>query len=160
MFPHREESAAVLRATADAAFAYLDDLRQLSAHMEKPSGMMLGSRMHIETDERGGRAVGSRVRMAGTLLGIPLALEQVVTQREPPLRKAWRTLEANLLVIGPYQLGFTLEPDGGKTRLRVRIDYKLPAKGAARWLGWLFGRTYARWCTGRVAKDAASHFAR
>ena len=118
MFPHREESTAVLRATADAAFAYLDDFRQLSAHMEQPSGMMLGSRMRIETDERGGRAVGSRVRMAGTLLGIPLA------------------------------------------RLRVRIDYKLPAKGAARWLGWLFGRTYARWCTERMAKDAASHFAR
>lgn len=150
----------MLQATADAAFAYLDDFKQLSAHMEQPSGMMLGSRMRIETDERGGRAVGSKVRMAGTLLGIPLALEEVVTQREAPLRKAWRTLDANLLVIGPYQLGFALEPNGATTRLRVRMDYDLPAKGAARWLGRLLGRTYARWCTARMAKDAASHFAR
>jgi hypothetical protein len=160
VFSHREESTAVLQATADAAFAYLDDFKQLSAHMEQPSGMMLGSLMRIETDEHGGRAVGSKVRMAGTLLGIPLALEEVVTQRKAPLRKAWRTLDANLLVIGPYQLGFALEPSGATTRLRVRMDYDLPATGAARWLGRLLGRTYARWCTGRMAKDAASHFAR
>ena len=29
----------------------------------------------------------------------------------------------------------------------------------ARWLGKLFGSTYARWCAARMTSDAAAHFA-
>jgi hypothetical protein len=159
VLPRREESIVRLPATAEAAFAWLDDFRQLSAHMERRSGMMMGSRMRIEIDEGGGRRIGSRVRMSGTMLGMRLALEEMVTLREPPLRKKWRTLDTDLLVIGPYELGFALEPDGRSTTLRVRIDYDLPERGLARWLGRLFGRRYERWCTERMAQDAARHFA-
>lgn len=158
MFARHHESAALLNAGIDEAFAYLDDFRQLSAHMAKSSAMMLGSRMAIETDERGGRAVGSKVRMSGTMLGLSLALEEVVVEREPPRRKAWQTLDARLLVIGPYRLGFELEPAGAATRARIYVDYDLPEKAPARWLGRLFGAAYARWCTGRMAADAARHF--
>ena len=159
MFPHREETSLSLPVTAEAAFAWLDDFHNLSAHMERRSGMMLGSSMRIETDEGRGQRVGSRVRMTGSLLGRRFALEEAVTLREPPLRKAWRTLSTDLLVIGRYQLGFELEPDGPACALRVRIDYDLPHQGMSRWLGSLFGRWYARWCTARMARDAARHFA-
>lgn len=159
MLSRSEESSVLLPVTAEAAFAWLDDFRRLSAHMERRSGMMMGSRMRIEIDEGGGRRVGSRVRMSGTMLGMHLALEEMVTLREPPLRKKWRTLDTDLLVIGSYELGFALEPGGPSTRLRVRIDYDLPQRGLARWLGRLLGRRYARWCTERMARDAARHFA-
>jgi hypothetical protein len=157
-FSLHHESRAVLNAPIAAAFAYLDDFRQLAAHMEKSSGMMLGSRMTIETDERGGRAVGSKVRMAGKMMGIALALEEVVTEREPPMRKTWQTVDARLLVIGQYRLGFELSTEGVNSAVRIFIDYALPEKPPARWLGRLFGRTYARWCTERMAADAVSHF--
>lgn len=149
----------MLEAPIDAAFTYLDDFRELSAHMEKSSGMMMGSRMTIEMDEQGGRAVGSKVRMQGKMLGMTLALEEVVTEREPPRLKAWQTVTANLLVIGPYRLGFELEPEGARTRMRVFIDYDFPAGAPARWLGRLFAGAYARWCTGRMGADASKHFA-
>lgn len=71
--------------------------------------------------------------MAGTMLGMRFGLVEAVTLREPPLRKAWRTLSTDLLVIGRYELGFELE--------------------------LLFGRSYARWCVARMAVDAARHFA-
>ena len=41
--------------------------------------------MTIETDVGGGRAVGSRMRLAGRVLGIDLAVEGEVTERKPPL---------------------------------------------------------------------------
>lgn len=156
--PRHEEAHARLNAGVDAAFAYLDDFRKLSAHMEKRSGMMAGSNMAIETDAAGGRSVGSRVRMRGRMLGMELELEEVVTERVPPLRKAWQTVDARLLVIGQYRLGYELAPEGDGSRLRVFIDYELPGKAPARWLGVLLSGTYARWCTRRMASDAAKHF--
>lgn len=80
-----------MNATPARAFAFLDDFRALSAHMAKRSPMMLGSSMTIETDALDGRAVGSRVRMAGRVLGIPLLLAEVVIERLPPVRKVWQT---------------------------------------------------------------------
>ena len=158
MFPLHHESVVVLNASIAEAFEYLDDFKKLSAHMEKSSGMMMGSRMTIELDERGGREVGSRVRMRGNMWGMTLALDEVVTERLPPLRKSWKTVDANLIVIGRYQLGFELTPDGKRSRARIFIDYALPEELPARWLGVLFARTYAQWCTGRMAADAANHF--
>lgn len=152
------ETTAKLNAPIEVAFAYLDDFRKLSAHMERPSAMMMGSAMAIETDEHGGRAVGSKVRMRGRMLGMPLQLDEVVTEREPPVRKAWETVEARLLVIGQYRLGFALQPDGNTSKLRVFIDYCLPRGVLGRWLGTLFGAMYARWCTRRMASDAIKRF--
>lgn len=157
-FPLHYESAVTLNASPETAFAYLDDFRKLSAHMEESSAMMMGSKMKISTDGRDGRAVGSKVRMDGKMLGMALSLAEVVTDRHPPFKKVWQTVDANLMVIGQYQLGFALSPSGDRSLLRVFIDYKLPQQGFARWLGKLLGKTYARWCVERMANDAAAHF--
>jgi uncharacterized protein YndB with AHSA1/START domain len=151
-----EEASALLDAPLERVFDYLDDFRKLSSHMQQRSGMMAGSGMTIETDERDGRTVGSEVRMHGRMMGVALSLTEVVTEREPPLRKAWQTTDARLMVIGQYRLGFELTPEGTGTRARIFIDYALPER--VRWLGVLFARTYARWCVGRMAADAARHF--
>jgi hypothetical protein len=156
--PFHYETTGVLNVPVDAAFAHLDDFHKLSAHMERPSGMMAGSKMNIEIDEGGGRAVGSVVRMTGRMLGLQLSLREVVTERTPPRRKAWRTLDTDLVVIGPYELGFELRESGPATALRVFIDYDLPSKGVGRWLGRLFGGTYAKWCTDKMAADAVAQF--
>ena len=150
------ESAAALNASPPAAFAFLDDFEKLAAHMQGRSAMMLGSRMAIRSDALHGRAAGSKVRMEGRILGVRLWLEEVVMEREPPLRKIWQTLDARLLVIGPYRLGFELAPDAGGSLLRVFIDYDLPQRGLGRWLGRLLGNAYARWCTQQMVKDAAA----
>ena len=121
--------------------------------------MMIGSRMSIATDEANGRAVGSKIILAGKVLGLRLMVEEVVTERQPPLRKAWQTIGTpRLLVIGSYVMGFALSPQAEGCLLRVFLDYELPESGAPRWLGKLFGRFYARWCTRSMAADAAKHF--
>ncbi|CAG9183929.1 SRPBCC family protein [Cupriavidus pinatubonensis] len=158
VFPLHFESGVTLNATPEIAFSYLDDFRMLSAHMETSTAMMMGSKMRITLDALEGRAVGSKVRMDGKIFGMTLSLEEVVMQRQPPLSKSWQTINAKLLVIGQYRLGFALSPSDGRSLLRVFIDYELPQHGLARWLGKLFGKMYARWCTEQMANDAAVHF--
>ena len=154
----RHERAALLDAPIERAFAYLDDFKALSAHMESRSLAMAGSSMAIVTDSAGGRAVGSHVHMAGRMFGMTLSLDEVVVERQPPFRKSWETVDAKLLVIGQYRLGFALSPQQDHSLVRAFIDYDPPVNGPGRWLGRLLGGFYARWCLGRMVGDAVRHF--
>ena len=78
--------------------------------------------------------------MSGTILGIHLFLDEVVTQHDPPYRKAWQTVGTpRLLVIGHYRMGFEINAETGGSKLRVFIDYALPASPSTRWLGTMQG---------------------
>ena len=157
--PFHQETTVVVKASAEEAFAHLDDPLALSAHMGKPSMMMMGSRMSTELDAGAGRAVGSRIRMHGRVMGIPISLEEVVGERRPPLRKSWETIgEPRLVVIGHYRMGFEVVPEGASSRVTVFIDFELPATAPQSWLGRLFGGAYARWCIEKMATDTATHF--
>ncbi|MBW9062339.1 SRPBCC family protein [Rhizobium herbae] len=146
-------------ASAEALFDYLDDPARLGAHMQKPSAMMLGGRMTYGFDEAQGRAVGSVIRMVGTILGGGLSVEEVVVERQPPHRKVWETRgRPNLLVIGAYRMGFEIAPSGKSSRLLVFIDYDYPSSAAGRIVGAMFGPIYARWCINRMIKDVISAF--
>ena len=71
----------------------------------------------------------------------------------------WQTVDARLVVIGPYRLGFELEPRGEACELRVFIDYDWPRGLMARRTAALLAGSYARWCVQRMSNDAAKHFA-
>jgi len=158
-FARHQESTAFVAAAPRAVFERLDDQARLGEHMGKPSMMMGGGRMTFAFDAGGGRAVGSHIRMGGTAFGVGLSLDEVVTQRDPPRRKAWRTVgEPRLLVVGGYEMGFDIAPEGEGSRLRVWIDYDLPARGIGRWAPRL-ARMYARWCVTQMTADAAEVFA-
>ena len=159
-FPFHFESEREVRAPADVIFSYLDDHTRLAAHMSQSSWMMAGARMKIELDASAGRAVGSRIRLSGRVLGIPLSVEEVVTERHAPLKKVWQTTGVpRLLVIGQYRMGFEITPRGASSLLHVFIDYALPETPLAHWLGRLFGSFYARWCAESMADDAVKQFA-
>jgi hypothetical protein len=159
-YPFHHRSEADVGTDARSLFALLDDHRRLAGHMEKPSLTMAGAIMRVETDALQGQAVGSVIRVIGSVLGMKLMVEEVVTERVPPLYKNWETRgEPRLLVIGSYRMGFTISPDGDRSRLVVFIDYQLPPRGLARFLALLFGQTYAAWCTRRMATDAVAAFA-
>jgi len=159
-YPHHHRSEVHVDAEAHDLFALLDDHRRLAAHMEKPSLMMAGATMRVETDALRGQAVGSVIRVFGRVLGMDLMVEEVVTERVPPFRKIWETRgEPRLLVIGSYRMGFIISPQADRSRLVVFIDYQLPPRGLAHWLSLLFSRAYAAWCTRRMATDAVATIA-
>ena len=153
------ETQVEVSATPASVFALLDDHRRMAAHMTQPSWRMAGSHMSIEMDEQQGRAVGSRITLSGKVLGFSLKVEEIVTQYDVPHAKAWKTVGSpRLLVIGPYSMGFSLVSRQGGSLLRVLIDYSPPDAGVSRVLGRVFGKAYARWCTNRMARDAATYF--
>ena len=159
MFPFHFESDVELNAPADAVFTLLDDHSRVSAHMTKPSWMMAGSVMTLEFDASNGRAVGAIISLTGRVLGIPLSVEEVVTERNPPHRKVWNTIgRPHLMVIGAYRMGYEIIANSPGSHLCVFIDYALPDGPISYWFGRLFGSLYARWCTQRMTKDAATHF--
>ena len=160
MFEHHFESHAEVAASPGELFEELDDQERLSGHMMKSSAMMAGSAMRFEFDEQDGRAVGSRMRLYGTMLGLRLEVTEAVTERDPPRRKVWQTVEEpHLLVIGHYRMGFEIEPRPAGSRLKVFIDYDNPA-GPWRVAGKLLGGIYARWCTRNMVSGAVARFAK
>lgn len=159
VFPRHYESSAFVPASAEQVFAYADDHAHLSSHMSESSSMMGGGSMHVGLDEGRGQCVGSHIRLTGRAFGIALSVEEAVSERVPPKRKAWVTVgQPNLLVIGHYRMGFEASPQGQGTRLRVFIDYTLPEQRPSRWLSYFLADYYAKWCTRQMAKDLASHF--
>ena len=159
-YPLHHRSEVDVGADAHRLFAHLDDHRRLAGHMEKPSLMMAGATMRVELDAQQGQAAGSLIRVTGRVLGVNLGVEEVVTERVPPLRKTWETRgEPRLLVIGSYRMGFVISPQGDRSRLVVFIDYQLPPRGFAHGLALLFGRAYAEWCTRRMVTDAVAALA-
>src|SRR5689334_5486609 len=102
-YPYHDASTVAVTATAESLFALVDDQTRLSSHMSQSSWRMGGGKMKIETDAFGGKRVGSKIRLSGNVMGVALWLKEVVTDREPPYRKAWDTIgQPRLLVIGPY----------------------------------------------------------
>ncbi len=158
-YPRHHRSEVDVRAEAQVLFAHLDDHRRLAGHMEKPSLMMAGATMQVETDALKGQTVGSVIRITGRVLGVNLAVDEVVTERVAPLCKTWETRgEPRLLVIGSYRMGFTITAKGDRSCLVVFIDYQLPPRGFAHWLALVCAATYAAWCTRRMANDAVAAF--
>ncbi len=157
--PHHAENGASIAASAEELFAFLDDQTRLTSHMSRRTWRMGWGRLETVLDAAKGRGVGSRIRIGGRILGIRLALDEVVIERQPPLRKVWETIgEPRLLVIGSYTMGFEVTPSGVGASLRVFIDYALPSGRVQRLLGRLFGEYYARWCTRTMVNDAVGYF--
>jgi hypothetical protein len=157
-FPRYFETTSTITASPERVFAYVDDQARLSSHMSQPSWKMGGGRMKIEFDEDHGQAVGSRIRLSGRVFGMNLSVDEIAVERTP-LRKSWKTIGSpNLLVIGHYRMGFDIVPQAHGSLLCVFIEYALPRSGLARWLGWMLGGLYARWCVRQMVVDAAKHF--
>ncbi len=157
--PFHHESSGLANAPVEQVFSFLDDPTALAAHMGESSMMLMGSRMSIDVDAGGGRVIGSKVRMHGSMLGIRLSLEEVVTERQVPAMKVWETIGTpKLLVIAHYRMGFELKRKDASSLVRVFIDYSQPINPPGSWLGYWLGAVYARWCTRQMVNGAARHF--
>lgn len=151
---------AMLPASAEQVFAYLDDPRRLVGHMSKRSWMMAGGKMSIDVDAAGGRAPGSLIRLYGHMLGLTLSVEERVIERQAPRRKVWQTEgPTRLLVLTHYRMGFDIGSRGAATQLAVWIDFSKPEAGVWAWLSRRLGPWYARWCVDRMLVDAKRQFA-
>lgn len=156
-FPFHREASTTVESPVGKVFAALDDHKRLAGHMSKPSLMMAGATMTIETDPLEGKAVGSEIRLRGRVVGIPIFVVERVVEYTAPFHKVWQTTtEPKLLVIGSYRMGFELTPQMQATVLRVWIDYALPSAFFTRLIGRILAGFYAQWCVNQMVRDAAN----
>lgn len=139
-------------------FAYIDDHKRFSSHMSKSSWMMGGGKMDTILDEAKGQKMGSHIRLKGTVFGMAVYLDEIVTLHDPPNKKIWETVsDVQLYVIGHYRMTLELEArDNAHTQLQVSIDYDLPVKHT--WLGQMFGGFYAKWCVQQMNTGVRDYF--
>jgi hypothetical protein len=152
------EEAIILKASQREVFTFVDDHRNFSSHMNKSSWMMGGGKFTTEIDKDNFQKVGSHIKMKGTILGIQLYLDEVVSERSIPYSKQWETMGApRLLVIGSYIMAFEVKPDGERSKFTVSIDYVLPKGFFSSVLGLLFGAVYAQWCVRQMISGVRAH---
>ncbi len=153
--PRHYEESIVVDSSPEELFVFVDNHKQFSSHMGKSSWMMGGGHMETTVDAGNGQKAGSHICMSGTAFGMKLFLDEVVTQYEPPYKKAWETVGSpELIVIGHYGMGFEIKPQNTGSTLRIFIDYELPTKNV--WLGILFGDIFAKWCVHQMVEGARS----
>lgn len=156
-FSQHYQEQALISASPEEVFAYLDDHTRLASHMSESSWMMGGGRMETSIDDGKGQKIGSHIQMSGRAFGIALSLDEVITRYEPPHAKEWETVgNPQLLVVGHYRMGIALTPHDGSSDLQVFIHYNLPKRNV--WLGRLFGKAYAKWCVRQMLYDIRNHF--
>lgn len=157
-FPKHYEEASVVSAPLKEVFAFANDHTKLASHMNKSSMMMGGGKMETIVDEGKGQKLGSHIEMKGSVLGLNLYIDEVITEYKPPFRKVWETVgRPKLVIIGNYQLGFELSEAGDKSMFKVFINYDLPT-GGSRFLGLVFGKMYAKWCVRQMIDSVARAF--
>lgn len=158
-YMYHDETSAMVAGPPEEVFAHMDDHARLTSHMSESSWMMGRGSMQVELDAARGQKIGSWIRLSGKILGVTLAVEEIVTERTPPRRKAWETTGVpRLLVIGRYRMGFEIAPREAGSHVTVFIDYALPEGALTRWLGYFLGGYYARWCTQQMVGDAVRQF--
>lgn len=155
---HYQEEIAINN-TPERIFSYADEPMNFSSHMSKSSWMMGGGKMETKLDVDKGKKIGSHITMTGDVFGFNLFLDEIITIHESPYRKEWQTIDKiNLLVIDHYALGFEITPKATGSKLKVYINYNLPNSWKTQWLGFLFGRMYAKWCVIQMITGVKEHF--
>jgi len=154
-----EEARCEVAASPTNVFEHIDQPQRLSAHMSRKSWRLAGMSMSIETDAKGGRAIGSHMWLHGAMPGVSLAVECVVVGRRAPKFKEWETVGTpRLLVIGPYRMAVRIDPHNARSTVTIAIDYAMPTEGWQRLLAHALGRIYARWCVRQMARDLVIRF--
>lgn len=157
-FPNRVERLVRVAAHPRFVFERLDDHRILAAHMERRSWRMGFGRVRltVRESEPPGRTTLS---WRGSAFGLPIAVEEVVTERRSPQYKRWETVgPQRMWVLDAYRMGFWLAPHDSGCTVRLEIEYRLPDKGVERVLGRWLGHAYARSCLDRMIGDLRSAF--
>lgn len=151
----RVSHAVTIRAPVEAVFAYLDDTRAIGKHMMSRSMPMMGGRMDYDFITPNPTGVGATYRGGGSVLGMRMEFTCEVSEWKKNERKVWRTVGTpRLLIIGPYEMGFTVADGTDATTVDVWISYELPRSIGGRVLGALLATSYARWCARSVAEGA------
>jgi hypothetical protein len=147
-------------AEPEKVFRQMDDYSKTGMHMMESSGMMMGSKLHLEQLSTNAVGVGATYRWFGKMMGMTIDFMQTVSKWEQSREKEWSTNPgAKIIIMEWYRMYFRLKPADGGTLASISIDYTRPRQWFYKLLSYLFCGWYARWCLNSMLRDTKKAFA-
>lgn len=146
----------IIEGTSDSVFSFMDDIRNTGKHMTESSGAMAGGKLKVEWLSEHKTGLGTKYRWTGKAAGMKMDFTVEVTQWTDGKEKTWGTVgKAKMIVIDWFEMHLkTIPLSDGTTKAELSIRY-IKHKGL--W-GFLFGKSYSKWCVKSMLKDTRRHF--
>lgn len=144
----------VYDAPADLVFRQLDDLGVTGTHMTESSGMMMGSKLHLEYLTQHHTGLGSKYRWTGTMMGMHMDFTVEVTKWVEGVEKVWETVgESKMIIYSWYRMHLVVYPKDNTSQAELSITYEKPKGWFAKIVSFLFADWYCAWCLKRMLAD-------
>jgi hypothetical protein len=155
----QEKSVVIKNTTADTVFAYMDQIGNTGAHMEKRSMAMMGSKLKLTQLSENAVGLNSRYLWKGKTMGFRMDFTVVTTKWESGKEKVWETIgKAKMIILDWYQMKLVVTQEGENSRADLSIKYTKPRKFFFRAVGFLLAKPYAKWCLKNMLNDTRKHF--
>jgi hypothetical protein len=141
-------------AEPEKVFETVDDLSVTGMHMTKSSGMMMGSKLHLEYLTNNHTGLGSKYRWTGKMMGMKMDFTVEVTKWVKGIEKIWETVgDAKMIIYSWYRMNLIISKHADKTKAALSITYKKPRGWFAKFISFLFANWYCKWCLRNMLFD-------
>jgi hypothetical protein len=142
-------------ASPQKVFDHLDDLGVTGMHMTQSSGMMMGSKLHLEYLTTNHTGLRSKYRWTGTMMGMKMDFTVEVTNWIEGVEKTWETIgPAKMIIYSWYRMHLLVTTKENKTNAELSITYEKPNGWFARIISFLVADWYCNWCLKNMLSDS------
>jgi len=142
-------------ASPDKVFAMIDDLGITGMHMTQSSGMMMGSKLHLQYLTENHTGLGSKYRWTGKMTGMKMDFTVEVTKWIKGVEKIWETIgDAKMIIFSWYRMSLLVKPVNNGSEAVLSITYKKPKGWFANIISFFFADWYCNWCLKKMLGDS------
>jgi hypothetical protein len=143
----------------EKVFAYMDEIGNTGAHMEKRSMAMMGSKLKLTRLSENEVGLNSKYLWKGKTMGFKMDFTVLTTKWENGKEKVWETIgKSKMIILDWYQMRLIISPDGENTKADLSIKYTKPRTFFFRAIGFFLAKPYAKWCLKNMLNDTKKHF--
>ena len=147
--------SAIIHATPEKVFIYMDNIANTGMHMTKSSKPMMGSKLELKQLSLNATGLNTKFRWFGKIMGFTMDFTVVVTKWIKDKERVWETIEpAKMIIMGWYQMRLMISPQGGNTKVTLSIAYTKPKNIFFKFIAFLFAPFYSNWCLNNMLKDS------
>lgn len=139
-------------------FHFMDDIRNMGMHMGKSSMAMMGNKLTLEIFSEHSYGPDVYYRWYGKIFWMTVDFTVKVTKWIKDKQKVWGTVgKAKLIVVGSFKMFFSLEELNKRTKIILGIEASRPEGKFYRFLYFILGKLYCKWCVQKMITDTKKH---
>jgi hypothetical protein len=142
------------------AFDVLDDLSVTGMHMTESSMPMMGGKMEVNFLSSNRTGLHTRYRWTGKVMWLHLDFTVEVSEWKRGISKTWQTIgPAKLIIYSWFRMKMEIHQITDSSLVTLAISYLKPNNLVGRFLCYLVGDWYCKWCIDNMLADAATRIA-